>query len=321
MTFEDGETISYQSGWSFVFGQIRRLIYTVITGRSMDVFMRPSDTISSGPSATGVYEQQAVDFFRRCSALGYDDFFIDIGANIGLTSYLAAPHFSQLYAFEPNPLAFKLLEVNIACSNNDDKFKLFNCALGAEDGVISLVIPKKNWGGAYIDSPDNSYGEDVLLMKDNFKKADSNNYIKKKVKIRQGAIVFREIFEDLREFKRTAGVIKIDVEGFELSVIRQIGKALPREFSVYILFENWDPSLDASEFTNPFKGRASLFRLGWKSRAQAQQSRRSRKARFLAGLPFGISNLVYRLTAIGETESELTGDVVMHVASSIPGDC
>ena len=55
-------------------------------------------------------------------------------------------------------------------------------------------------------------------------------------------------------------MIKIDVEGFEKMVILSIGKTLPPELDVVIVFENWSPNIDLNELKNNFSDRKIVFK-------------------------------------------------------------
>lgn len=308
------EIISRQGGWAVVWRHLKGRLLQLLTRPAMDVYLRATDIISIDPLVTGAHEQHVVDLFRACAANGYEGFLIDIGANIGLTSCLAVESFSEFYAFEPNPLAFKILEVNVECTRQADKFHLYNFGIGEKDESLALMIPKKNWGGAFLDSIDNSYSADVLLAKDNFVRMDYENYIRKDVKIRAGAEVLGGIFQDLMRRGVDAGVIKIDVEGFELSVLQEISKVLPPSLRAYIIFENWESTLKIEEFAGLFGARATAFRLDWKRPVRGRK-RSANIVRFLAGLPFGASSLIFRLEPASSSEVAV-GDIVLHVGAA-----
>jgi FkbM family methyltransferase len=58
----------------------------------------------------------------------------DIGANIGLTACIFSPKAAAVYAFEPNPPVFRLLEENVR-ANALDNVRPFALAIGAEPGT------------------------------------------------------------------------------------------------------------------------------------------------------------------------------------------
>ncbi|MDA3890636.1 MAG: FkbM family methyltransferase [Salinivirgaceae bacterium] len=73
-----------------------------------------------------------------------DDFFIDIGANIGLFTLLASEKCGtqgKIIAFEPSPTTYKRLIENIKL-NNLQNVKTFNIALSDKNGVAKLKVSK-----------------------------------------------------------------------------------------------------------------------------------------------------------------------------------
>lgn len=73
---------------------------------------------------------------------------LDIGANIGVSAVYFARIFpnARVYAFEPMPENFALLEMN---SSDEPRIHPVNCALGAEDGEVEILASDTatNFGG------------------------------------------------------------------------------------------------------------------------------------------------------------------------------
>lgn len=116
----------------------------------------------------------------------------DIGANIGNhTVYFAKKlNAEKIYSFEPMPINYKMLEKNIA-DNDIQNVTTYNVALGAENSSAKMLIEQENNNGtAKISKNDNIAGETVKVIT-----LDSLNL-------------------PLPDF------IKIDVEGFELNVLK-----------------------------------------------------------------------------------------------------
>ena len=65
-----------------------------------------------------------------------EDIFIDIGANVGHFSMLAASKKCEVHAFEPIPTTFKKLQKNIELNNLE--VNLYNKGVGAENGVLNF---------------------------------------------------------------------------------------------------------------------------------------------------------------------------------------
>ena len=140
-----------------------RWFFEKLTSKNnINIFLRSNDIISTDPILFDSHEEHILNFYKKCSEEGYDDFFIDIGANIGLSSILVEKHFKKIIAFEPNPLVFKILEVNFASNVNADKFTLNNFGISNKDSSATLRIPKHNWGGAHVIDELNTYTDDVI---------------------------------------------------------------------------------------------------------------------------------------------------------------
>jgi len=307
--------LSEHRGWTIGWRHVKARALQALSRRAMTVFLRPGDVISADPIVGGVHEQHIADFFVAASRAGYADFFFDIGANIGLSSCPAVDRFNRIYAFEPNPLAFSILAVNAECTGRIDKFELNNFGIGDRDEMMQLVIPKHNWGGAFISDAANIYSSDTLTKKDNLKSFQEQNYIRREVVIREGGAVFAERFERIVAAGGKAGVIKIDVEGFELNVLAEIARAFPPELEAYVILENWEPSVSVSQFTKMFGTRARPFSFDAERITSRTAPRAWKALRFLAGLPFGWSDFRYRLRTIADLEKPLMGDLVLHLSA------
>ena len=147
-----------------------------ITYQSLNIFLRGGDIISVDPQIFGVHEEVLTKYINYVAENGSRDFLIDIGANIGLSSCQNGNKFKKVYCFEPNPLCVNILKTNLAISLNEGAFKIFDFALGNEDGLFDLYIPKHNWGGAFVRNS-NDYSDEVLGRKDGFESISEKNYL------------------------------------------------------------------------------------------------------------------------------------------------
>ncbi|MDB4119219.1 FkbM family methyltransferase [Candidatus Pelagibacter sp.] len=235
---------------------IKYIFFRTATTKSNNLYVRGSDRLSIAPQIEGLHEA-AVSNYIKFSATqnNKSDFLIDIGANIGLISCQTGNDFKKVICYEPNPLCCHILKVNTAISLNKLNVKIYEFGLGTQDEDLELWIPKKNWGGAFIRSRDNFYSDDVLAKKDGFINLDKKNYIIENVKVCNGSNNLSELFKDLSSNNLINGVIKIDVEGMEQSILESISKALPKNINVDIIFENWDDNLDFISIKNYFKNR------------------------------------------------------------------
>ncbi len=235
--------------------RIKANFFRILTKNNFKGFLKPSDAIAIKLQLEGKYEKNITNLINKYSKEGFSDFFFDVGANIGISSCQNGKSFKKIYCFEPNPLLFNILKTNLEIFLTKKSFKTFNYGLGHKNDDFDLYVPKYNWGGAYIKSDQNSYSDETLLKKDNFKEFNKKNYLKLKVKVKSAMEVFERKFKKLSQKGLKKGVCKIDVEGFEEVIINQISKVLPREVSLVIFFENWESNLDTDMIERVFASR------------------------------------------------------------------
>ncbi|MFZ2739258.1 MAG: FkbM family methyltransferase [Burkholderiaceae bacterium] len=133
---------------------------------------------------------------------------VDVGANIGNHSLYFSEHFEQVVSLEPNPRVFELLCFNVKLRGNIQPFNI-----GASDtgGEMALSFSPGNWGG----------GQLVGGSQD-----QSNTF----------SVTVKRLDELDALASRSVGLIKIDVEGHELPVLKGAIKLLLRS-RPGILFE------------------------------------------------------------------------------------
>ena len=235
---------------------IKYIFFKVATSRSNNLFVKGSDRLSIAPQIEGLHEAPVSNYIKfSATQNNKSDFLIDIGANIGLISCQTGKYFKKIICYEPNPLCCNILKVNTSISLDKLKVEIFEFGLGTKNEYLELWVPKKNWGGAFIRSNDNSYNDTMLAKKDGFMNFDKKNYIIENVKVCDGTFKLSEMFKDLSNNNLINGVIKIDVEGMEQSILESISKALPEKITVDIIFENWNSNFDFITIKNYFKNR------------------------------------------------------------------
>ncbi len=159
---------------------------------------------------TWLYPDDRIDedvFFDRF--LRKSDRVIDVGANIGTISLLSSSIVTdsgKIYAVEANPKTYEYLKGNIAF-NNRSNIQPVNIALGDSDGEI--------------------------LFSDMFE--DDQNKI-----VTSGAGIKVPItrLDELKIDEKNIDLLKIDVEGFELFVLKGAPEVLKRTGCIY--FESWE---------------------------------------------------------------------------------
>lgn len=153
---------------------------------------------------------------------------IDIGANIGqCTEEIRMAGFNgKIVSFEPLSDTFLKLKNN---AKNDDKWQVFNCAIGNIDGK------------AMINVSENSVSSSINGMRSaHLKAAPESEYIRKEeIAIKKLDSVFPEFYQDGDKI-----MLKIDTQGFEKNVIDGAINSLDKivllqlEMSLIPLYEN-----------------------------------------------------------------------------------
>lgn len=124
------------------------------------------------------------------------DVVADVGANIGLTSLLFSRIAAKVYAFEPSPSTYKFLQENVA-GNKLTNIETFNVGLGSISSTATITYAANNRSGGFVSE---------------------------KIRPDGGHVTENVAIRALDEIPLPAGALptflKIDVEGFELEVIR-----------------------------------------------------------------------------------------------------
>lgn len=177
------------------------------------LFLDRSDAVVSGSLALGVYEPGTVhvwrDLVRNASGLTV----LDIGANVGYFTLLAAAENSavRVIAFEPEPTAHSRLERSVLENALAGRITLLSSAAGAEPGEAKLHLHPSNKGRHSLVA-----GADFAGTID--------------VKIERVDDALRPLGAP------KIGAIKIDVEGFEPEAIAGAAETITRDHPA-ILFE------------------------------------------------------------------------------------
>jgi FkbM family methyltransferase len=236
--------------------------YQNVISKSPAIYMRPHDIISLNPMTRGYHEKDVEAFIKWASLSGFSNFLIDVGANIGLTTCLAGENYKNIYCFEPNILVRRILETNLDITFNkqDKNIKVFPFGLGNQELSTTITIPKKNFGGAFIIE-NNQYSQDVLASKDGFKSFDQKNYLNIEIKVKSLAQELAPIFNlSAQENLEVKGLVKLDVEGYELVLLQELYKILPIHSEILVVFENHVEG-QSLKYTDIPKSSISLFEI------------------------------------------------------------
>jgi len=165
--------------------------------------------------------------------------FWDIGANYGVYTISLLDFFragNLIILIEPLPKVFQLLRKSTSFNNMNERSSVFlyNCAAG-EDGQGNLYLSE-------IGSADSR----VYQPKDN----DIYNYGKSRKKVEINIRSLDRIAMDTFDDFPTDNVIKLDVQGFELEVVRSAKSLIENSKRIVIFIEFWPHGLQQND-TNP----------------------------------------------------------------------
>jgi FkbM family methyltransferase len=116
------------------------------------MFVDLNDIMGFRTALAGVWDDTALRVIQQFPV--QNTLYIDIGANIGLTSIPIAKLGYETLAFEPNPVALSLITKNLAI-NDIDRFYLFPFALGSTSENVEMTeifMPNGNLGASSTDS-------------------------------------------------------------------------------------------------------------------------------------------------------------------------
>ena len=173
------------------------------------------DHIGLSLNIEGRYENSALylveEFINQKLPAAKDSAVLDIGANIGNHTVFFSKMFQKVYAFEPNPVTYEVLQINSNFVSEAKNIQTFNFGLSDVDGSLPFLINRSNIGGSAIAECDDT----------------SQNIINVRVKR----------LDDLTAVNEAKiALIKIDVEGHELQVLKGAKKTLAEHMPA-ILFE------------------------------------------------------------------------------------
>jgi FkbM family methyltransferase len=195
---------------------------------------------------TGVYDIAVTEVLARLTDPGC--LALDVGANIGVMTSLMASRGAEVWAFEPFPETYRRLMDNIGLFKSLPHFgtcTAFELAASDADGIAQMECPggfDANNGLARISS--------VARETPVAKAVDG--------------ISVRTVCLDSLLGGRTVGIMKIDVEGHELAVLRGAAKALNDGMVESIVFEEHNgPSSPSCLFL--IDCGFTVLKIGWKT--------------------------------------------------------
>lgn len=187
-----------------------------------------NDAISNALYKSGQWEDYLLTISRHFLHGVDAPLLLDIGANLGAYSIPLAKNLQgsggSVIAFEPQRIVYYQLCGNVVL-NRLDNFFAYNKAVGDSDGEIE--IPEINYANNH------NIGA-FSLQKDVRQLLDMEKYMK------EARNKVSMVKLDTLELAKAPALIKLDVEGFEINVLKGGQKFLEQHRYPPILFEAWD---------------------------------------------------------------------------------
>lgn len=151
------------------------------------------------------------------------DYFIDVGAHKGeFLSYILTLNHKKIFCFEPQKNVFKILYKNFKYNK---KVKLFNLALADKNSNLTFYVNKLTSTSSFFKSKNTFF----LKLKNFILNSKDSHIDKYSIKTRK--------LDDIFVFKKISNIfLKIDVEGFELNVLKGGNRLLSKKVR-YVLVE------------------------------------------------------------------------------------
>lgn len=204
--------------WRYVIGQhVLRRFGDAARRRGLPrIAIIAHDHIGDSIVIEGRYESDVIDavtkwFLPRAIPQHKTTLALDVGANIGNHTLAFAPLFAAVHAFEPNPVALHLLRANVEM-NGIGNVEIHPFGLGRSDALIAYQPLEYNLGGGRFVGDDGACSARTL-------------------EVRHGDAFWRQ-----RADSQRVGLVKVDVEGMEVSVFEGLADVL-REHQPLVLFE------------------------------------------------------------------------------------
>jgi FkbM family methyltransferase len=163
-----------------------------------------NDHISKVIRQTGVWEPNVTYWIEKLSQGGV---FLDVGANIGYCSLIASKKYEKVYAFEPIPENYFLLEKSLNDNNIKNVEVVKKCVGNSE--TLELTAFADNMGGTR--NIENTRKQNVSHMKV------------------QSTRVYEVVtLDSFTENIESVDLMKVDVEGHELQVLQGFSKNIKK---------------------------------------------------------------------------------------------
>ena len=178
--------------------------------RGLDVTLEPGSMIARVVRVTGGFEDAEIDIAAALfGALYPDRCIVDVGANVGLHC-LAWSRLAPVVALEPAPETFARLEANVAANSLQDRVRTLRTAAGDQVGEVEFFV-----------ATDSGFSS----LKDT-----GHAPIREQIKV-----PCTTLDALAAELPGPVGLLKIDVEGLERTVIAGAAELLLRDRPVLMV--------------------------------------------------------------------------------------
>lgn len=180
------------------------------------LFCLAGDHVGDRIFVYGLYERDILDglfleIFAATKENFSDGICLDIGANIGNHTLFFSKLFKKTISFEPNPVLCSIIRANLEL-NGVDNVELFDCGLSDSDTYLDYVFDKNALGSSYFSDGGQTRGS-------------------MKLQVRRGDEVINA------NESTPISLIKIDVEGHEISALNGLQSTINRHHPI-ILYES-----------------------------------------------------------------------------------
>jgi len=172
----------------------------------------------------GYYELREELFLRR--ALRGGDYFIDVGANVGAFSVLAATRvgpFGRVFAYEPNPRVADLLRKSAVMNWLHERIVVRPAAAGLAKSTARLLVAPSSLGGATLAAGSEGQGAPDR----------TREFLTELQSVDVDVVALDEEFP----FDVPIRIIKIDAEGFEPEVLAGASRLFRNQCVDFVIIE------------------------------------------------------------------------------------
>ncbi|MGH0030063.1 MAG: FkbM family methyltransferase [Myxococcota bacterium] len=196
---------------------LRHAAVTTLTAGSAEIpmFLNPGDTIVTPQIRAGLFEPRETQMIL--ASLRPGDTFVDVGANVGYYTLLAAQSVGpegRVVAFEPDPESADLLERNVRL-NGFDHVVIERKAVSNAPGSIRLYLAPENKGDhrIYDDGERESIEVEAVTLDDYFAEPGGGH--------------------------RRVDFVKVDVQGADLAVLEGMSELIEANDGLLLSIEYW----------------------------------------------------------------------------------